>query len=107
MKYAAAVFLLLCAATNTGFAQTAGADSNKSQNLRNCLAGFGACDRSQLTPEQTKQIGDILHDRNLYNCLTTGSICDHTLLTPTEAKEVAEAEHSRNLLACETTVGTC
>ena len=73
------------------------------RTLRNCLAGFGDCDRSQVTSIQAKQIGDMQRERKLWECLGGYGRCDHPLLNEAESKEIVEAERLRNLLACETT----
>lgn len=105
MKRAAFVCLLLGVLVCAGFSQTSG--GSKNENLRNCFAGFGACDPSALTSDQAKQIADMRHDQNLWKCLEGYGECDHTALTSSEEKEVASAQHRRNLLACETIIGIC
>jgi hypothetical protein len=87
--------------------QTSPTAGNKEQNLRDCLDGFEACDRSMLTNEQARQISDLQHDQNLWVCFTGNGECDHSGLSPEESKNVATVEQRRNALACETTIGIC
>jgi hypothetical protein len=65
-------FMAACAAV----AQSPGGRSN---NLRDCLAGFGGCNRSLLSPDQAKQVDEFRHDYNLWQCLS-GYSCDRSLL---------------------------
>src|ERR1700719_1615809 len=51
-------------------------DVDQAQNLRNCMEGFGACDRSRLTSVQAKQIADLQHARNVWTCLTGYGMCN-------------------------------
>src|ERR1700730_9841133 len=67
-------------------------DVDQAQNLRNCMEGFGACDRSlltSLTASEIETVTKIEKDRNRLNC-ETGFACDHTLLGSSEAMEVVE-----------------
>ncbi len=97
--------LLLGALACAGFAQSD--EPNRTQNLSNCLDGFGTCDHSLLTPTQAKQIADLQHDRNHSRRLTGFGECDDSALPLSEAKQVADTKVRRNLLACETTSVFC
>lgn len=90
MKYVVLLTVLSSALACAGLAQSS--DSERSQNLRNCLDGIGPCDASLLTTAQARQIASLQHDRNLSWCLTGEGGCNHSLLTPTEAKQVAETQ---------------
>ena len=92
MRRAFAMFLFLSAFAAGAFSQTPNKD--KAQNLRNCVAGFGECDRSLLTSAQQKQIDALRHDHNLWDCLK-GFGCDYSALNELESKQVAEMKRLR------------
>jgi hypothetical protein len=83
MRCAFALFLFLSAFAAGGFSQTPNKD--KAQNLRNCVAGFGECDRSLLTSAQQKQIDALRHDHNLWDCLKAFG-CDYSGLNELESE---------------------
>ena len=99
------VFVLLGILACHGFSQTSAAPSSKTQDLRDCMDGFGTCDRSLLTNTQAAQIADLQHDQNFRACLSGYGECNRSVLTAGESKEVATLEQRRNTRACETTMG--
>ena len=101
------VFVLLGILACQGFSQTSAAATSGTQNLRDCMDGFGTCDRSLLTNTQAAQIADLQHDQNLRACLSGYGECNRSALTAGESKEVATFEQRRNALTCETTTGGC
>jgi hypothetical protein len=52
-------FALFASLVYPVFGQTSSTASNRRQNLRDCLDGFQACDRSLLTNAQAQQIADL------------------------------------------------
>jgi hypothetical protein len=65
-------FVLVAALASAAFAQ--GKDTDKNENLRDCLAGFSSCNRSLLTADQAQQLKALDTERNLWDCLT-GTPC--------------------------------
>ena len=76
------------------------------ENLWTCLTGYGECDDSRMTAQESQEIHTMEQRRNALACETTIGVCDQSLLTPEEAGKVAKLEELQNRLNCETGVAT-
>jgi len=54
MRRSAVVFVLAAGLASAAFAQ--GQDTDKNENLRDCVAGFSSCNHSLLTEEEGQQL---------------------------------------------------
>jgi hypothetical protein len=90
MQRAFVISLLLALVGGYGFAQTDGTASSRARNLRDCIDGFGTCDRSQLTSAQASQLANLQHEQNLWVCLTGNGECTHSMLTARERFDASE-----------------
>src|SRR5438132_505968 len=80
--------------------------SDLAQNIGDCQDGFGACERSKLTPSELMGVDIALRRRNLSDC-KSGWTCDRSRLTSSETIEVNAAEHQRNVQNCENSWADC
>jgi hypothetical protein len=81
MKRAVAFIILAVAFASGAFAQSK--DTDKKENLSNCLLGFSDCNLSLLPQDQAQEISTLNQDRNLWNCLTGYGTCDRSKLSAT------------------------
>ena len=82
-------------------------NDDRARNLHACIAGYGYCNHSQLSPTEAQEVTAAEHRRNLSSCISGYGYCNHAWLTASELSEVTVGEHRRNLSSCISGYGYC